>query len=269
MSDDTQPIRHDDQPKNSTRPAKLPELSDDDTDRTRAVTPESATKNLAPPPPPQTRQPHHPPPRRQNPPPIPYQGQSRQHGRARARRDSGLYLPIWSLVLMLVIVMGIAAGIIMLVIGLGGNQAPESEPVIILSTAIPTQRPASFPASPATSTLPAEVDVLRSPVAPLVLSGPTLATPFLSPTPRAIAVGETVIVTDVGVQELNVRDSAGVIDTSIVFRAPEGTRFVVVDGPRQGDGLTWWQIQDPFDSTRRGWAASNYLVPETITEGDS
>lgn len=170
---------------------------------------------------------------------------------------------------MLVIVMGLAAGIIILVISLGGNTAQESPPVVILSTAIPSQRPQSFPVSPATATLPPEVDTLLSPVAPLVLAGPTVATPFLSPTPRPIAIGETVIVSDVGAQELNVRNSAGVIDTTIVFRAPEGTRFTIVDGPRQSDGLTWWMIQDPFDSTRRGWAASNYLIPEIADEPDS
>ena len=36
---------------------------------------------------------------------------------------------------------------------------------------------------------------------------------------------------------------------------------IVVDGPLQGDGLTWWKIQDPNRAGREGWAASNYLQP--------
>ena len=284
MSDSTQPIQrgsHDDE--SGTRPT-LPELPlmDDESNvkATQAITPQSRTRGLPPappqravpfrnnPPPPTGRQnsvrPNLPPQTQQQ----PYKGASRQHGKARARRDSGLYLPIWSLILMLIIVMGLAAGIIMLVISLGGNEAPETAPVVILSTAVPSQRPQAFPISPATATFPPEVDTLRSPIAPLVLAGPTVVTPFISPTPRPIAIGETVIVADVGADELNVRDSAGVIDTTIVFRAPEGTRFTIVDGPRQSDGLTWWLIQDPFDSTRRGWAASNYLLPEVTNSSD-
>lgn len=279
MSDNTQPIQRGSDDESGTRPA-LPELPlmDDESNvkATQAITPQSRTRGL-PPAPPQRAVPlrHNPPPPstgRQNPvrpnmppqgQPTPYKGSSRRHGKARSRRDSGLYLPIWSLILMLIIVMGLAAGIIMLVISLGGNKAPETAPVVILSTAIPSQRPQSFPVSPATATFPPEVDTLRSPVAPLVLAGPTVVTPFISPTPRPISIGETVIVSDVGADELNVRDSAGVIDTTIIFRAAEGTRFTIVDGPRQSDGLTWWQIQDPFDASRRGWAASNYLLPDT------
>ena len=170
---------------------------------------------------------------------------------------------------MLIIVVALAGGIIALVLSMGGNNdIPEAEPVVILSTAVPSQRPQSFPASPATATFPPEVDTLRSPVAPLVLAGPTVATPVISPTPRPITIGETVIVSDVGVQELNIRDRAGVIDTSIIFRAPEGSLFTIMDGPRQSDGLTWWLIEDVFDSTRRGWAASNYLIPEAIVSED-
>jgi len=46
----------------------------------------------------------------------------------------------------------------------------------------------------------------------------------------------------------------------VEFRAEEGTEFIVVDGPRQADGLTWWQIQAPDNPAQTGWAASNYLI---------
>ena len=274
-NDNTQPTNMDDDNRTRRSSPNLPKIdSAEDYGETRATPSRKLSRHGTPPaPPPQSRYaPSGQPPAqrsRQMPPtqqPAPYRGSSPKHGRARSRRNSGFYLPLWSLVLMFIIVLGIAGGIIFAIINMRGEDAPEPAPVVILSTAVPTQRPQSFPASPATATLPPEVDTLQSPVAPLVLSGPTLATAVISPTPRPIAIGETVIVSDVGVQELNVRDSAGVIDTTIIFRAPEGTQFTVVDGPRQGDGLTWWQIQDPFDPNRRGWAASNYLIPQALTE---
>jgi hypothetical protein len=35
---------------------------------------------------------------------------------------------------------------------------------------------------------------------------------------------------------------------------------MVIDGPQQGSGLTWWLVQDPDDpDNRTGWAAADYL----------
>jgi hypothetical protein len=92
-----------------------------------------------------------------------------------------------------------------------------------------------------------------------VMSGPTLPPPAITPTVISMAIGLTVRVVDVGDEQLNVRERAGVQDVAVKFRAPENTLFTVVDGPTQADGLTWWKIQDPENSTHNGWAASNYL----------
>jgi hypothetical protein len=183
-----------------------------------------------------------------------------RRGTARARRNSSLYLPLWSLALMLFLVMAAAAGIVFIVLSLGGNAVPEAVPIVIVSSPIPTTRPDSFPISPATATIPPEANIiLTRPPVTFSLSGPTLAPPPVTPTPQRIALGEQIIVVDVGITQLNVRDSPGVIDTTILFRTEEGTIFTVVDGPQQADGLTWWKIQDPANPVRAGWAASNYL----------
>ena len=75
-------------------------------------------------------------------------------------------------------------------------------------------------------------------------------------------MGKTVIVSGVQEQQLNVRDNPG-INTTVVFRAPDGYTFTVIDGPVQADGLTWWQVQDTSGSPT-GWAVTNYLeaVPQ-------
>lgn len=269
MADDTQESNKD--RKRSTQERRVRRASN--LDETQANTTESDTRNMSPPiqgysppqnqtppPPPQQRQRQSLPPRTR--PPAPRQG------KARSRRDSGLYLPLWSLALMVLVVIAIVVGVILLFLNLGGRPAPEREPVLLIDTAVPTLRPNAFPISPATSTIPPDVDpnlldVIPS-APPIILEGPTLFIPTLSPTPRPIEIGVIVLVTDVGDQELNIRNEAGVTNSTVVFRSPENTRFMIVDGPRQGDGLTWWQIQDVLDPSRVGWAASNYLIPESI-----
>jgi uncharacterized protein YraI len=79
----------------------------------------------------------------------------------------------------------------------------------------------------------------------------------ISPTPESIAVGKTVITAaeDSGV---NVRSGPSVQNERL-FVAKNGEVFMIIDGPTQGDGLTWWKIQSPSDSSRSGWAAAAYL----------
>lgn len=199
-------------------------------------------------------------------------------GSARSRRDSGLYLPLWSILLMLAVVIVIAGGLVLLVLSLGGdnrNQVVNSQgtvipptqppPVLIVSSPIPTVRPDSFAESPATPTLPAQFDpninsgILQAPPN-FQLQGPTLPPIAISPTPVPMGVGVQIEVIDVGDQQLNVRNEAGIFGTEILFRADEGERFRVIGGPVQQDNFTWWQIQDAANAARTGWAASQYLL---------
>ena len=39
----------------------------------------------------------------------------------------------------------------------------------------------------------------------------------------------------------------------------EGEIFLVIGGPEERDGYLWWQLEAPLNTTRRGWAVSNYL----------
>lgn len=266
MTDETQPPRRDEQPRRQ-RP-ELPNIPDDSSaEETRAIDARSSTRHMSPA---QQPPPAGPPPLRGVPPAAPPRtlpprqiAPRPRQSAARARRDSGLYLPVWSLALMLLIVLGIAGGLVLLVIALGGTTPPPSSPVLIISTAVPTARPDSFPPIPASPTIPPAFDPGSRPQGPLVLSGPTLAPVVLTATPRPITIGERVVVVDVGVQQLNVRNIPAVNGSTVVFRAEDGTIFTIVDGPTQGDGLTWWRVQDLFDPNRSGWAASNYLRAET------
>jgi hypothetical protein len=177
-----------------------------------------------------------------------------------ARRRSPFYIPLWSIALMLITVAALAAGIVLLIVALGGREGDGGEPRIVVISPEPSLRPATFPVSPATATLPPQIEPLVQQPPRMELAGPTLAPIPITPTPRALAVGEQVIVANVGDQELNVRDQPGVFGTNILFRIPQGSTLRIIGGPEDVDGLVWWQVQDPINTARTGWAAADYLL---------
>jgi hypothetical protein len=87
------------------------------------------------------------------------------------------------------------------------------------------------------------------------LEGPTLPPIILSPTPLSISIGATVVVNS---DQLRIRPEPN-LDNRELFFAVEGDQFLVVGGPEQGSDLTWWQVEDPDDPSRAGWAAADYL----------
>jgi hypothetical protein len=185
-----------------------------------------------------------------------------RRGAARARRDSGLYLPVWSLALMLMIVLGISFSIVALVVMLGAPNAPASEdPIFVIVTAPPTAfqsgtvQPTSILATP---TLPPEFDQgIQATQAPFVLDGPTLAPVIFTATPVQVAVGSTVRVNALE-SGLNIRAEPSINGTRLFVAAHESL-WLVVDGPIQGDSLTWWKLQNPEDASEQGWGAGTYL----------
>ncbi|MBL8133694.1 MAG: hypothetical protein JNL42_17660 [Anaerolineae bacterium] len=182
--------------------------------------------------------------------------EERRKSKREERRQNPLYFPAWSVALMLLMVFGIAAGIVSLVLMLGGQTAPGGEPRVIIVTAEPTATSAI--SGPPTSAPAVNADNGSVPVLPLptfALEGPTLPPVILSPTPLVVSIGVAVLVNTEG---LNVRPSAGLENTPL-FTAALGEGFNVVGGPTQSSGLTWWEIQSPDDPTRRGWAAADYL----------
>jgi hypothetical protein len=89
-------------------------------------------------------------------------------------------------------------------------------------------------------------------------------TPFYTPSPSlptvipgTIGVGAMVEVTEDG---LRLRDAPS-LTGKILSQASAHELFTIVDGPRQGDGYTWWLLQGVYDATRQGWAVESYLKP--------
>jgi len=118
----------------------------------------------------------------------------------------------------------------------------------------------------------------RPPAAPLsaaevtLIPGPT-STPLIPPTatvsllpvptatalPNTIAVGGYVMITGTEAQGLRLRKEPG-LQSELLFLGNDSEVFKVKDGPIQADDRTWWYLEAPYDISRTGWAASDYLT---------
>ena len=50
------------------------------------------------------------------------------------------------------------------------------------------------------------------------------------------------------------------LDGEFVFLGYDSEVFLVKDGPQTVDGYVWWYLVAPYDDTRTGWAASDFLT---------
>ena len=106
---------------------------------------------------------------------------------------------------------------------------------------------------------PADLTVI--PVSTSTSSAPPTPTidPFApSPTPTGLAPGNYVQITGTEGQGLRIRATPG-LDGEFVFLGYDSEVFVIKDGPQTVDGYVWWYLVAPYDDTRAGWAAADFL----------
>lgn len=85
-------------------------------------------------------------------------------------------------------------------------------------------------------------------------------TPDVTPTPEGqIGIGAYVQITGTEGSGLRIREAPSQAGTT-VFVGEEEEIFLVKDGPQQADGYTWWYLVAPYDETRAGWAAADFLA---------
>ena len=107
----------------------------------------------------------------------------------------------------------------------------------------------------------APADVTMIPASTSTSSAPPTPTidPFASPTsPAGIAIGNYAQITGTEGQGLRIRKAPG-LDGEFEFLAYDSEVFVVQDGPRDVDGYVWWYLVAPYDDSRVGWAAADFL----------
>ncbi|MEW6403821.1 MAG: hypothetical protein AB1649_18655, partial [Chloroflexota bacterium] len=116
--------------------------------------------------------------------------------------------------------------------------------------------------SPDVGFAPADMTMIPAPThTPLVTPAPTndplLATPTLAA--GTIGIGGYVQISGTEGEGLRIRSAAG-LNTETVFRGEEAEVFIVRDGPQEVDGYVWWYLVAPYDETRAGWAAADFLA---------
>ena len=123
---------------------------------------------------------------------------------------------------------------------LGRSKEPPAEvtPVLTMISA-PTQTP--------------------EPPTPTATSTPSDPTEVVLPE-GVIGVGIYVQVIGTDGAGLRMRSEPGLSGT-VNFTALDAEAFLVIDGPVQADGYTWWHLEAPYDQTRNGWSAGDFLSP--------
>lgn len=115
--------------------------------------------------------------------------------------------------------------------------------------------------SPEVGFAPADLTMIPAPThTPAATAIPTID-PLASPTfdPTIISINGYAQITGTGGDGLRIRSAPG-LNSDTVFRGEESEVFVVKDGPQTADGYTWWYLVAPYDDTRAGWAASEFLA---------
>ncbi|HUI87384.1 MAG TPA: hypothetical protein VLX61_01540 [Anaerolineales bacterium] len=108
----------------------------------------------------------------------------------------------------------------------------------------------------------AELTVIPLPSPTPVIPTPTINAGLaaaLTAQPDQIGLNTYVQISGTGTDGLRIRSAPG-LNSDTVFRGDESETFLVKDGPQQADGYTWWYVVAPYDPSRAGWAAANYLA---------
>ncbi len=107
--------------------------------------------------------------------------------------------------------------------------------------------------------VPADLTILAPPTATAAPQPTATPAGTVTPPPDQIAVGAYVQISGTEGAGLRIRSAPG-LNSDTVFRGEEAETFQVKDGPQQADGYTWWYLVAPYDDTRAGWAAADFLA---------
>lgn len=113
-------------------------------------------------------------------------------------------------------------------------------------------------ATPAVTVIPAPT-LTPTAIPPTAIPSPTPTTIFFLPE-GVIGVGAFVQVTGTGGAGLRMRAEPG-LNSQVNFTALDSEAFLVIDGPVEADGYTWWHLEAPYDENRNGWSAGDFLTP--------
>ena len=125
----------------------------------------------------------------------------------------------------------------------------------------------SAPPAPDPSNLAAIVTIVPMPTfTPQAAATPTFDPYAPTPTPTLmpgqIGLGAFVQISGTQGEGLRIRSEPGLAGKQL-FLGFDTEVYVVLDGPTEQDGYTWYKVAAINDETRLGWAASNFLTLTT------
>jgi hypothetical protein len=139
---------------------------------------------------------------------------------------------------------------------IAGSAALAGVLIMALFAWIWFSRPAAAALSPAVVTLiPGPTS---TPLIPPTATVSLLPVPTATALPNQIAIGGYVKIDGTDGLGLRLRNAPG-LQSELLFLGNDSEVFKVKDGPVQADDLTWWYLEAPYDITRVGWAAADYL----------
>jgi WD40 repeat protein len=96
-----------------------------------------------------------------------------------------------------------------------------------------------------------------------ILSKPTAmpAPPATATLQPALVVGQPAVIHTTKGDTLNVRSNPG-RKASLVAKLPNGTQVMIIDGPQEADGFTWWEIRT--SDGIEGWAVEHAEDEQTL-----
>ena len=122
-----------------------------------------------------------------------------------------------------------------------------------------------FSASPPRADLgfaPADLTVIPASTSTPIFTPTATPDPLSIGTPTipagVIAVGGYVQITGTDGDGLRLRSAPGITSEQL-FLGEDAEVFQVRDGPKEANGYIWWYLVAPYDESRAGWAAANFL----------
>ena len=107
---------------------------------------------------------------------------------------------------------------------------------------------------------PADVTVIPAPTSTSGAPPTPTIDPFATtPAPAGIALGNYVQITGTNGEGLRIRSEPG-LNGNPEFLGFDSEVFIIQDGPRSVDGYVWWYLVAPYDQSRAGWAAADFLA---------
>jgi hypothetical protein len=127
--------------------------------------------------------------------------------------------------------------------------------IFMISRPVPTNKNGEI--SPIT-VIPAPTQTLTPTITPTVDPASLIDT-------KGLSIGGAAQISGTGGAGLRLRENAGT-EARVKFIAMDSEVFEITQGPVEKDGYVWWYIVSPYDESRSGWAASDFLsvlVPQS------